>query len=78
MQVVDVVVANDGQGVILAVYSPKDAVCWYAVDLEVDSGRHDRAGGTPALPGGPSTTASARADWCGDDGRCVLRQEDAG
>jgi type IV pilus assembly protein PilA len=34
MQIVDVNVANDGQGLILAAYSQKDGVCWYALDLE--------------------------------------------
>jgi len=33
-QVVDVNGANDGQGLILATYSAKDAECWYTLDLE--------------------------------------------
>ncbi|HUO49782.1 MAG TPA: prepilin-type N-terminal cleavage/methylation domain-containing protein, partial [Acidimicrobiales bacterium] len=34
MQVIDVNVPNDGQGLILADFSQKDGVCWYTVDLE--------------------------------------------
>ena len=34
MQVVDGSTVNDGQGIVLAVYSPKSQNCWYAVDLE--------------------------------------------
>jgi prepilin-type N-terminal cleavage/methylation domain-containing protein len=33
-QVIDAGAITDGQGVILAVYSPKTQSCWYAVDLE--------------------------------------------
>ena len=34
MQVVDASSVGDGQGVILAVYSPTTQTCWYTVDLE--------------------------------------------
>jgi len=34
MQVVDASSVGDGQGIILAVYSPTTQNCWYAVDLE--------------------------------------------
>jgi type IV pilus assembly protein PilA len=33
--VVNVATGNDGQGLVLAVYSSKTSTCWYAVDLEV-------------------------------------------
>jgi type IV pilus assembly protein PilA len=33
-QVVDAGAITDGQGLILAVYSPKTQSCWYAIDLE--------------------------------------------
>ena len=33
-QVVDASNAGDSQGIVLAVYSPKTATCWYALDLE--------------------------------------------
>ncbi len=33
-QVVDAGALTDGQGIILATYSPKTQSCWYAVDLE--------------------------------------------
>jgi len=32
--VVNVSVANDGQGLVLAAYSSKTSTCWYALDLE--------------------------------------------
>jgi prepilin-type N-terminal cleavage/methylation domain-containing protein len=47
-QVVDASVAGDGQGVILAVYSPKTQSCWYAVDLESSPLALTDSGGSPA------------------------------
>jgi prepilin-type N-terminal cleavage/methylation domain-containing protein len=55
-QVVDVAGANDGQGVVLAAYSPKDSTCWYALDLEatpvVDASwtENTAVAGPPAIP----------------------------
>jgi type IV pilus assembly protein PilA len=34
VKVVDSTSANDGQGVVMAVYSTKTTTCWYAADLE--------------------------------------------
>ena len=65
-QVVDASTAGDGQGVVLAVYSPKTQSCRYAVDLESNPAPFTDAGGSPAyvsfnsaahVQTGPATTA---------------------
>jgi len=53
METLDLAAANDGLGVTVATYSPKDNSCWYAVDLEsnpatgVTATSPDVAFGTP-------------------------------
>ncbi len=67
-QVVDSAADADGQGVILAAYSPKTQSCWYAVDLEstpqnlaATDGGAPPAGGVPFLATGVVPTGAATA-----------------
>jgi prepilin-type N-terminal cleavage/methylation domain-containing protein len=56
-QVVDASMAGDGQGVILATYSPKTQTCWYAVDLEAPPATLNEATtGTPIYVSFTGTT----------------------
>ena len=55
MQVIDAGATTDGQGLDLAVYSPKTQSCWYAVDLE----------STPAVLTDPTDAGIPFSeDWC--------------
>ena len=62
-QVVDATSAGDGQGLEMAVYSPKTQSCWYAVDLESSPTQFTDSGGTPAYvafnPTGHTQSGSA-------------------
>jgi type IV pilus assembly protein PilA len=56
-QVVDASAAGDGQGLILATYSPKTQTCWYAVDLEsTPSTLNEATTGTPIYVSFTGTT----------------------
>ena len=48
VQVVDASAAGDGQGIVVAAYSPKTQSCWYGVDLESAPAQFTDSGGTPA------------------------------